>query len=102
MYVDCNELEVSLKLQFCFSLVACSDGDIRVVGSSSELVGRVEVCIGEVWGTVCSDSWDSTDAGVVCSQLGYSRHSELFLISIKLMILIIIAAVTLIRGCCCS
>ena len=46
-------------------------GDIRLVGVSSEREGRVEVCIGGVWGTVGDDGGSSTDARVVCRQLGY-------------------------------
>ncbi len=50
----------------------CIDGQIQLVGGSNILQGRVEVCSGGAWGTVCDDSFGNVDAQVVCRQLGYS------------------------------
>ena len=63
--------------------LACTNGDIRLVGGASNLEGRVEICDSNTWGTVCDDSWDAVDANVACGQLGFSRSGQYFSVLIQ-------------------
>ncbi len=63
---------------FAYYKELCSDGDIRLVNpnavaGSTNLDGRVEICLDEQYGTVCSVGFDRAEAQVICGQLGYSR-----------------------------
>ena len=47
----------------------CSSEDLRLVGGERETEGRVEICVGGFWGTVCDSGFGREEAIVVCRQL---------------------------------
>jgi len=58
----------------------CNGTDVRLVDgvvSVNETFGRVEICYGGLWGTVCDDFWDDVDASVVCTQIGVPSEGKL-------------------------
>ena len=45
---------------------------VRLADGGAPNQGRVEINVGGVWGTVCSNGWDINDAQVVCRMLNLS------------------------------
>ena len=55
---------------------ACDNGDVRLIGGTTEYEGRVEVCLAGQWGTVCADFlWSDEAAQVICRQNGMPYES---------------------------
>ena len=61
----------NLILFVLFMPLAVGPGAARLVNGTHSS-GIVQIFYDEKWGTVCDESWDNTDANVVCRQLGFS------------------------------
>lgn len=75
---------ISVHLSPNFSVVdssICENGDIRLENGANDMEGRVEICFGGRYGTVCDDNWDEVDAGVVCRQLGFYPIGKLIFVT---------------------
>lgn len=57
----------------------CTNGDIRLIGGSTQMEGRVEICYGSSWGTISDRFANQFEARVLCRQLGYSSESMFYL-----------------------
>jgi deleted-in-malignant-brain-tumors protein 1 len=56
-----------------YDIGLCTNGDLRLVGGTTDMDGRVEICFNETWGTICDNLWTTNDGNVACQQLGFSQ-----------------------------
>ena len=53
-------------------------GTLQLVGGSVPSEGRVEICLGGNWTTICGypSWWNTTNAAVICRQLGFNSSGN--------------------------
>lgn len=82
--VNCSHLTNHNCFHFEDAGVICKppcqyDGQVALFGGDTNLEGRVEVCDGGQWKTICDDGFDNVDASVICKQLGFPSQGELMI-----------------------
>lgn len=70
---------VSDIILFCCAALSvpytdCTHGEVRLTDGTNVREGRVEICVNNVWGTVCSTQFSNRDASVICAQMNFNRE----------------------------
>uniref|UniRef100_A0A673KL46 Si:dkey-21h14.8 n=1 Tax=Sinocyclocheilus rhinocerous TaxID=307959 RepID=A0A673KL46_9TELE len=67
---DCHNEVAKITSGPCCLICVLDHVPLRLSGGEGRCSGRLEVYHNAVWGSVCDDQWDISDAQVVCRQLG--------------------------------
>ena len=49
---------------------------MRLIGGPTLKEGIVQVYFNDIWGSVCDQLWDKTDADVACRMMGYAGSTQ--------------------------
>ncbi len=68
-----------LKRIYVFYFIGtCIEDDVRIFSMAGydrfqEFVsGEAQICLNSIFVSICDDSWDNSDASVICRQIGFS------------------------------
>ena len=75
LWYDAVKLEASSSIVIPWVL-DCENGDVKLVGGSSNNEGTVQVCFDHLWGLISESGWNQKDAEVVCRELGYNPEGK--------------------------
>ena len=65
------------SIQDFANYIGCPEQNaVRLVGGQNKFEGRVEVCRGGQWKTVCNGEWGDKEAQVVCRQVGFAEDTR--------------------------
>ena len=65
---------LSLFVSHTLTAIPCVNGTLRLRDGYSSRNGRLEVCVNEVWSTICGTDFTDELAGVACAALGASSE----------------------------
>lgn len=52
----------------------CTHGELRLQDGPNVRAGRLELCVNNVWGTVCANTFDEGDAALACATMNFERQ----------------------------
>ena len=52
-------------------MLSYTSDDVRLVDGSNSRIGRLELFINGIWGTVCGRNFQTDEAKVACRMLGF-------------------------------